>query len=268
MTSWPVESWATTGRLTTAPVPRMATCGWLMIGVSNRAPRLPVLVTVKVPPLSSSGRELVRARALGEVGDASGQAGDVQVAGVADDGHEQPAIAVDGDAEVLGVEVGDGALGHVERGVHLRELLECLDRGLAEERQEGQLDALAGLEVALDPGRGGGDARDVDLDHAGQLRRHVQRLDHALGDDLAQPAHLDGAAAQVGRRRGSGGRGRCRRGGRSRCGRRGAAAAAAALAAAAAASTSDLRMRPPTPVPVDGRTGRCPAGRRGGARAG
>ena len=45
----------TTGRLTTVPVPRMATCGWLMIGVSNSAPRLPVLVSVKVPPASSSG---------------------------------------------------------------------------------------------------------------------------------------------------------------------------------------------------------------------
>ena len=45
----------TTARLTTVPVPRMATWGWLMIGVSNSAPRLPVLVIVKVPPESSSG---------------------------------------------------------------------------------------------------------------------------------------------------------------------------------------------------------------------
>ena len=45
----------TTARFTTAPVPRMATCGWLMIGVSNSAPRLPVLVSVNVPPDSSSG---------------------------------------------------------------------------------------------------------------------------------------------------------------------------------------------------------------------
>ena len=59
MTSWPVSSCTTTGRLTTAPVPRIATCGWLMIGVSNSAPRLPVLVTVKVPPDSSSGDSLL-----------------------------------------------------------------------------------------------------------------------------------------------------------------------------------------------------------------
>jgi len=42
-------------RLTTVPVPRMPTCGWLMIGVSNSAPRLPVLVSVNVPPARSSG---------------------------------------------------------------------------------------------------------------------------------------------------------------------------------------------------------------------
>src|SRR6478735_3286209 len=45
----------TTGRLTTAPGPRIATCGLLMIGVSHRAPKLPRLVIVKVPPDSSSG---------------------------------------------------------------------------------------------------------------------------------------------------------------------------------------------------------------------
>ncbi|MDT4885460.1 hypothetical protein FQZ97_1216970 [compost metagenome] len=33
----------------------MATCGWLMIGVSHRAPKLPRLVIVNVPPDSSSG---------------------------------------------------------------------------------------------------------------------------------------------------------------------------------------------------------------------
>src|SRR3954468_15395955 len=55
MVSPPSASVTTTGRLTIAPVPRMATCGWLMIGVSKSAPRLPVLVMVKVPPARSSG---------------------------------------------------------------------------------------------------------------------------------------------------------------------------------------------------------------------
>ena len=56
----------TTGRRTTVPVPRMATWGWLMMGVSNSAPRLPVLVSVNVPPASSSGAtwlDLVRVAA-------------------------------------------------------------------------------------------------------------------------------------------------------------------------------------------------------------
>jgi len=37
----------------------MPTCGWLMIGVSNSAPRLPVLVSVNVAPDSSSGLTLL-----------------------------------------------------------------------------------------------------------------------------------------------------------------------------------------------------------------
>ena len=42
-----------------APVPRIATCGWLMIGVSNSAPELPMLVIVNVPPDSSFGPTLL-----------------------------------------------------------------------------------------------------------------------------------------------------------------------------------------------------------------
>ena len=38
ITSPSLGSLITTGRLTSAPVPRMATCGWLMIGVSIRVP--------------------------------------------------------------------------------------------------------------------------------------------------------------------------------------------------------------------------------------
>src|SRR6266536_725078 len=45
----------TTGRRTIAGVAKMAALGWLMIGVSHTAPRLPVLVTVMVEPDSSSG---------------------------------------------------------------------------------------------------------------------------------------------------------------------------------------------------------------------
>jgi hypothetical protein len=55
MTSSPSGPATTFGSLTIAPVPRMPTCGWLMIGVSNSAPALPMLVIVNVPPESSSG---------------------------------------------------------------------------------------------------------------------------------------------------------------------------------------------------------------------
>ena len=57
MATYSAPSWsvATTGRLTMAPVPRMADVPTGTIGVSKSAPPDPVLVTVKVPPLSSSG---------------------------------------------------------------------------------------------------------------------------------------------------------------------------------------------------------------------
>ena len=129
----------------------MPTWGWLMIGVSNSAPRLPVLVSVNVPPTSSSGLILFDARALGEVGDLAGEAGEVQVAGIVDDRYEQAALGVDGDAEVLGVVVGDRLRLGVDGGVDGRVRLERLDRRDREERQERQLDALAGLEVGLRP---------------------------------------------------------------------------------------------------------------------
>ena len=44
----------TTGRFSMVPMPRIATCGWLMIGVPKRLPKTPGLVTVKVPPCTSS----------------------------------------------------------------------------------------------------------------------------------------------------------------------------------------------------------------------
>jgi len=41
MTSPSRGSLRTIGRFTSAPVPRMATCGWLMMGVSNSVPAEP-----------------------------------------------------------------------------------------------------------------------------------------------------------------------------------------------------------------------------------
>ena len=55
MTSLPSTSTSTTGRFSITPSPRIATCGWLMIGVPKSDPKTPGFVTVKVPPRSSSG---------------------------------------------------------------------------------------------------------------------------------------------------------------------------------------------------------------------
>src|SRR6202035_4659561 len=95
--------------------------------------------------------QLVRPNVTGpgagrEVGDLAGEAADVQVAGAVDDRHHQAAVGVHGDAEVLGGVVGDLLRLGVDDRVELRVDLERLDGGLGEERQEGQLDALAGLE--------------------------------------------------------------------------------------------------------------------------
>ena len=63
MASLPSSSSITIGRFSMAPMPRIATCGWLITGVPKRLPKTPGLVTVKVPPCVSSGFSfLVRAR--------------------------------------------------------------------------------------------------------------------------------------------------------------------------------------------------------------
>ena len=146
----------TTGRLTTAPGPRIATCGWLMIGVSHSAPTLPRLVIVKVPPPSSSGPILlVRVRSATSAIFLARPAIERSPASLTT-GVMQALLGVDGEREVLAVVVGDLPGVGVDRRVELGVLLERVDRGLGEERQVGQLDALAGQEVGLRPRRAGG----------------------------------------------------------------------------------------------------------------
>ena len=44
-------------------MPRIAACGWLITGVPNCSPKMPELVSVNVPPATSSGASfLLRAR--------------------------------------------------------------------------------------------------------------------------------------------------------------------------------------------------------------
>jgi len=55
MPSPPSAVFTTTGFRVIASVDRIATCGWLMIGIVNTLPAEPLLEIVKVPPLISSG---------------------------------------------------------------------------------------------------------------------------------------------------------------------------------------------------------------------
>ena len=77
-------------------------------GVEQRAP------AAGVGQRERAAGELVRADLvgpgpLGHVGDPPRQPGEVEVTGVADDRHDQPPLGVHGDAQVLGVVVGDRA---------------------------------------------------------------------------------------------------------------------------------------------------------------
>src|SRR6185312_11953650 len=161
--------------------------------------------------------DLAVAGAAREVGDLAGEAADVQVAGAVDHWHHQAALGVHRDAEVLGGVVGDFLRLAVDDRVQHWVHLECLDGRLREERQERELDALAGLEGRLGPVAEPGDVRDVGLDHGGELCRGLQRLDHPLGDDLTREGHPLRGAAQGGRHdRRPCGRGGGRRRGRGR----------------------------------------------------
>ena len=131
-------------------------------------------------------------------------------------GRQQAALGVDRDAHVLGGRVDDAVA--VDRRVDDRVRRERLGRRQREERQEGELVAGLREELALDPVAESRDARDIDLDHGGELGGGRHRDDGALGDDLAQARHRHGGAAQrrglerragrrSGCRRGSGGRG-------------------------------------------------------------
>ena len=90
-----ISPFLTTGRSATRPMLRIPTSGWLTIGVVSRPPSLPALVMVKVEPRSSS-----------------------RVA-VAHDRDDESLIRLDGDAEVVAVEIDD--LVALEARVQLRD---------------------------------------------------------------------------------------------------------------------------------------------------
>ena len=101
----------------------------------------------KVPPVSSSMRELAFLGALAEVGDLLFDIGERELVGVADDGNDQAARAGDGNADVEVAVVDD--VGAVHRGVHDGILLQRVHRGLDEEGHEAQPHSMLFLEALL-----------------------------------------------------------------------------------------------------------------------
>ena len=86
-----------------ASVDRIATCGWLMIGIVSTEPAEPLLEIVNVPPLISSGLAAsscgpVPARSLNLLGDGRVTGGPRRHA---NDRHDEALVVeIDGDAEV------------------------------------------------------------------------------------------------------------------------------------------------------------------------
>ena len=141
----------TTGRSAIRWMPRIATSGWLISGVTNRPAALPALVTVNVPPRSSSGFERARVRGLGEAPHLGVELVEREPVGAADDRDDEPLLGLDGDADVVAVEQHELVV--LDARVQLRELVQRLGDRLEHERDEPlQVDV---REVALlDPRHG------------------------------------------------------------------------------------------------------------------
>ncbi len=161
-------SLTTTGRLTMASACRMAACGWLMMGVEATLPRDPGLLTVKVPPETSSGPSSSAPRAPDRVVYPAGEARDVQLVGAGDDRHDQGVLEVNGDADV-DLSPQDDPL-PVPHGVQDRVLLEPLYRRRDDEGQIGELHALPPLEGHLLRLPQRHETCDVDLDEGPGVR--------------------------------------------------------------------------------------------------
>ena len=144
-------------------------------------------------------------------------------------------------------------------GVDPREVLDRLDRGAHDERQERGLDAVGLREILVDRRAHGPAAGHVDLEERGDVHRVVDRLAQVARDHLADRRHVlrdlvarDGrgraARRRAGRRLHGCCRGGCRGGGRRRSGGR-SGRGRSASPPARCCSTSLLVTRPPRPVP-------------------
>ena len=140
--------------------------------------------------------DLVAAGAGSEVVNTLSQPRNVQVASVLNHRNQQTTRGVYGNTDVLYRVVGNFLA--VDRGVELGVSLERFGGSLHKERQEGQLSAVSSQEGVLGASTQRSDPGYVNFHHSGQLRRGLQRLDHAGGDDLTQAAHLLSLTAQGG----------------------------------------------------------------------
>ena len=121
------------------PTPRIATCGWLMIGSPNCAPKLPGLVMVNVPPCTSSGLSfLARARSA-----TSAMARDrprmLSSSARLTTGTISPFSSATAMPRLIVTLVDDVVA--VDRGVDDRMPPQAVDRHLGDERRVGELDA-------------------------------------------------------------------------------------------------------------------------------
>src|SRR5580658_8038143 len=148
--------------------------------------------------------EFFAAGAFPEVGDATLQAEEVEVASVLEDGNDESPVEGDRNAYVNIAVVADVIA--FERGVDDWPLLYRDDGGAHEERHEGEADAVALLEGVLVLGAQGYYASEIHFIHAVDVSAGAARLNHALSDDLAHVGHGHEIAG-IGR--GSGRTGRC-----------------------------------------------------------
>lgn len=168
----------------TAPVPRIALWGRLRIGVSNNAPRLPVLVMVKVPPVRASAVMRPAADSCGDLRNRGGHSRDGHVLGVAQNRHDKAFGTVDGNPQVYRVVIRDLGGIVVDRRVQQGVFVQRLHGGFDEERQTRQFRPGPVFEVILLGGTQACDAGDVGLNNRRQLRCGVQRFEHASRDRL------------------------------------------------------------------------------------
>ena len=128
-------------------MPKMPLCGGFKIGVDIIEPKMPPFVIVNVPPVSSSICSApLRARSPKSRIACSMAAKPLRL-GVAQHGHDEPAVRRDGHADVEELVIDDVVA--VDGRVQHRVLAQRLDRSFDEERHEAELDAVLRRERLL-----------------------------------------------------------------------------------------------------------------------